>query len=115
MTGSCRIAMGLLLLAGTGCAGRHRPKEGLGEVERLPRLETVNPTWHSDKARLKVEHSYTATVESIEKADLIARVRGYVKDIRPDIDIGREIKKNEPLLTLDVPDILAERDNKKAL
>jgi RND family efflux transporter MFP subunit len=101
-----------LLLSLSGCGGEQEAKPRPSRVERLPRLATIRPELHD---RLEVKRTYTATVEAFEKADLCAQVRGVVKPITPDIDIGRAVKAGEPLLELDIPDILAERANKKAL
>ncbi len=105
----------LSLSAASGCGKGQRDKPKLGEVERLPRLETVRPQLHAAANPLKVVRTYTATVEAFEKADLCSQVRGYVKVVPPTTDIGQAVAKDQPLLTLDIPDILADRDNKKAL
>src|SRR5262245_48536420 len=97
----------ILLLAITGCGVRRG--RAPAEVERLPRLETVK----AELGPLSVVRSYTATVEPFEKAELCAQVRGYVKSVA--VDIGQTIKQNDVLLTLDIPDVVAERDNKKAM
>ncbi len=100
----------ILLMTAAGCGGqRDRPR--LGEVERLPRLETVRPEIH---ARLALVRTYLATVEPFEKADLCAHVRGYVAGLSAGIDIGRAVKKGDLLAQLAVPDLVAERNNKKA-
>lgn len=106
------LAVGALGLAASGCHSRHTGKPRLGEVERLPRLETILPEYH---ANLQIRRSYTATIEPLEKAELCAQVRGQVKPIAPHVDIGRVVKKNDPLIELDIPDLLADRENKKAL
>src|SRR5437867_3214271 len=100
-----------LIVALAGCGGRQRAKPRLGEVERLPRLETVTP----DSRKLAVVRSYTATVEPFEKAELCAQVRGYIAAMPAATDIGKPIKKGEALVDLYIPDVVAERDNKKAL
>jgi len=116
------LALLLAILAGTGC-GRHRPQAPqLGEVERLVRLETIKPTKDD---HLSVRRTYTATVEAYEKVDLCARVqagttglrgmRGLVKTIPKEIDIGLEVKAGETLLELELPDLAADRITKKAL
>ncbi len=64
---------------------------------------------------LAVSKSYAATVEAFEKVDLCAQARGVVKSLVGDIDIGRLVHKDEVLVTLDIPDIAAEKDNKEAL
>jgi HlyD family secretion protein len=109
------IFAALLLAALTttaGCGKRARAKPHLGEIERLPRLETVVL---GKPSKLEVTKSYTATIEAFEKADLCAMVKGNIKDIPAYLDIGYAVKNGELLLTLNVPDLLAERDNKAAL
>ena len=109
------ILLGIMLAAlapAAGCEKRKAGKPRLGEVERLPRVETVVL---GKKAELKVERSYTATVEALEKADLCAMVKGYVKDLPADLDMGRTAKKGDLLFSLHVPDLVADRNNKKAL
>ena len=109
------ILLGIILAAllpAAGCEKRKAGKPRLGEVERLPRVETIvlgKPT------KLEVVHSYTATVESLEKADLCAMVKGYIKDLPADLDIGKTAKKGALLFSLYIPDLAADRDNKKAL
>jgi RND family efflux transporter MFP subunit len=80
-------------------------------VDRLRRLETAKP----ERTSLCVYSEMTATVEAMEKADLCAQVRGVVKSIPAEVDIGRYVKEGETLITLDIPDLLAEYDNKQAL
>jgi RND family efflux transporter MFP subunit len=102
----------LTLVLAAGCERRRAGQPRLGEVERLPRLETIVL---GKPARLEVVRSYTATVEALEKAELCAMVRGYIKILPADIDIGRVVKKDEILLTLDIPDLVADRDSKRAM
>lgn len=101
-------AIGLVLgMAGCGSHGDDRPR--LGEVDRLPRLETIQPS----RSALNVQSELTATVDALEKADLCAQVRGVVKTMPS--DIGQFVRERETLVTLDIPDLLAERENKKAV
>src|SRR5262249_60187778 len=80
----------LALLAMTaGCGGRSPSKPRLGEVERVPRLETELPR---KNASLLVRRDFTATVEAMEKVDLCAQVRGVISGLAPDIDIGRFVR-----------------------
>jgi RND family efflux transporter MFP subunit len=92
-----------------GCDSKPaKPK--LGEVERLPRVETLKP----EAGHRKITFETLATVEPLERARLSAQVQGEVKGLTPDIDIGKPIKKGEVLITLDIPSALAEQENKKA-
>lgn len=104
--------LAILMLPASGCEKRKAGKPRLGEVERLPRVETA---LLGKPARLEVIRSYTATVDALEKADLCAMVKGQVKELPDDLDIGKTAGKGELLLSLYVPDLIADRENKKAL
>ncbi len=107
------IAIILAIVATTsGCSKRKTAKPHLGEVERFPRLETVVL---GKASKLEVVRSYTGTVDALEKAEICAMVKGQIKEVPLYLDIGHAVKKGEPLLTLDVPDLIADRENKKAL
>jgi HlyD family secretion protein len=103
------LALTLILLAG---CGHPASKSRLSEVDRLPRLETVEPLLHSI---LPVRIELPATVEAMEKADLCARVQGVVDWLEADIDIGRRVKAGEPLLRLAIPELEAQQRHKEAL
>jgi RND family efflux transporter MFP subunit len=112
-----KVRVRLLLMLGivtvvAGCGSRQPSQPQLGEVERLPRLEVIQP---EKDFPLAIKHKYTATVDSLEKADLCAQVRGLVKEFVDSADIGRHVKAGEPLVILHIPDLIAERDHKKAL
>ena len=98
------MLFGILLMAfcvpATGCEKRKAGKPRLGEVERLPRVETVVL---GQPAKLEVVRTYTATVEALEKADVCAMVKGYIKVLPADLDIGREVKKTMPLFSCMFP------------
>jgi RND family efflux transporter MFP subunit len=103
-------ALAVAAVLGAGCDSRPA-KPRLGEVERLPRVETLKPEY----AHRQVTIDTLATVEPMERARLSAQVQGEVKGLTPDIDIGRRIHKDEVLITLDIPAALAEQESKKAL
>ena len=117
------ILFGILLAAllpAIGCEKRKAGKPRLGEVERLPRVETVVL---GKEAKLEVVRTYTATVEAFEKVDLCALMptattggmRGVVKPMAREIEIGRLVDPKQTLIELDLPDLAAERDTKKAM
>src|ERR1700730_990636 len=93
----------LLVCVSAGCTPRTSTRQGRDEDARLPRLETVVP----QLTELDVISDLTATVDAYEKADLCAQVRGIVNVIPLDVDIGRAIKKDEVLIVLDIPDLVA--------
>jgi len=102
----------VVLLAGVvaGCGqGGAKAKRGV-MVERLPRLEVVQP----ERKRLVRKLELAATVEAWKKVDLSARVPGIVDELADDMDIGRPVKKGEVLLRLAIPDLKAELAFKKA-
>ena len=111
-----------VLLPASGCEKRKAGKPRLGEVERLPHVETV---LLGQPAKLAVVRSYTITVEALEKVDLCAQVqsgttglggtRGVVKAIPREIDIGRHVAAGQTLIELDLPDLGAERETKDAV
>jgi RND family efflux transporter MFP subunit len=105
------LAAGAILAAlSAGCESkRARPK--LGEVERLPRVETVKPAM----IKRPLTYEIFAEVQSLERARLSSQVQGEVKGLTPDIDIGKPITQGDVLITLDIPAVIAEQENKKAV
>ncbi|MFO0845058.1 MAG: hypothetical protein U0797_22155 [Gemmataceae bacterium] len=105
------LGAGLFPCLAVGCvkesAGQRRPKF----VERLPRVEVVQPAPKRLVRRLET----SATVEALKKVEISARVPGVVIDLDDHMDIGRAVKKGEVLLRLDVPDLVAERESKRAM
>jgi RND family efflux transporter MFP subunit len=107
-----RFAAFLLVTALLACGcGARLGKAPLAEVDRYPRLETVEPT----RTMMQVKVELLATVEALEKADLCARVPGVVSYLPADVDIGRRIKVGEKLIELAIPDLVADRQQKEAL
>src|SRR5262245_16428735 len=106
------VCLGLPLLAGViaGCGhGSAKTKRG-AVVERLPRLEVVQPV----RKQLVRKLELAATVEALKKVDLSSRVPGIVGELADDMDIGRPVKKGEVLLRLAIPDLKAELALKEA-
>jgi len=108
--------IGLALLLGimpiAGCHRHRAQAPQLGEVDRVVRLEYIKPKIDD---HLSVRRNYTATVEAFEKADLAAQVKGQIRTIFANGDIGQWVKKNEALMELDIPDIKADQENKRSL
>lgn len=113
-SGKLHLALSIcLLLPLAGCGSRRdRSASRSGEVDRLPHLEYIHP---EKQTHLVLKRTYTVIIDALEKAELTARVRGEVKVMSPNADIGRPVKKDEALVVLDIPDILADLQNKKAL
>jgi RND family efflux transporter MFP subunit len=107
------LSVGLCMAAAggsTGCSA-HKSRSRSGADDRLPRLETVQPT----RTTFPVQIDLAATIEPLEKADLCARVQGVVDWMPPTIDIGRVVKTGEPLVVLAVPDLVAQKKQKESL
>jgi RND family efflux transporter MFP subunit len=99
----------LCLLAG---CDPQQPRRRAGNAERLPRAEVVQPSIVETLAR---RIDLAATVEPMEKVDLCARVPGVVAFLPEYVDIGYRAKAGEKLVALDVPDLLAQKEQKVAL
>jgi RND family efflux transporter MFP subunit len=107
----------LLLIALPGCsrsevevlgqsaARGDEPRSGVPTV----RVKTIRPT----REHLKRTTTQTAHVEPYEKADLFARIAGYLQKVH--VDIGDRVKKDQVLAELWVPDMEQERVQKQAL
>src|SRR5262249_11331112 len=100
-----------LSLVATGCA------KDIGKVpraraprERLPRVEAVQPKRGPWQRKLDL----AANIEPLQRVELSARVAGIAR-IDKDIDIGKLVKKDEVLLTLDVPDLRADKRHKESM
>jgi RND family efflux transporter MFP subunit len=105
----CHLVIFCLLAAGCGESAR-RPRRG-ATVERLPKLEVVQPK----RKRLLRKLEVAATVEALKKVELSARVPGIVAQLDDKMDIGRLVKKEEILVVLAVPELDAEKVYKEAL
>ena len=109
------LTAAVLAIAACGCGfadNKPRPTD----VDRLPRLEAVEP----ERYQLPVRIELSALVDAMEKADLCARVPGVVETLQPDprkpeVDIGRRVSAGEALLKLAVPDLEADKRHKDGL
>jgi RND family efflux transporter MFP subunit len=103
-----RTACLLALLAVAGCGA---PPAAGPPRERLPRVETTTPTPESLPIRVEL----TATVEPLQRVDVCARVAGVVGEFYPaNLDIGQRVVAGAPLVRLDVPELLAQREQRAA-
>src|SRR5438105_1969192 len=94
-------------------------------IRRPPRSTLFPYTTLFRSAKLEVVRTYTITVEPLEKVDLCAQVqagttglggmRGIVKTMPKEIDIGRHVGPTDTLIELDLPDLAADRETKNAL
>jgi RND family efflux transporter MFP subunit len=98
----------LLGVLGCGYGSAKPPRQ---ELERLPRLEVIRPVRTNLFRRVEL----AATVEPMKKVDLCARVPGIVGHLPDQVDIGRPVRAGEVLARLEVPDLEADKEHKKAL
>src|SRR5689334_19172845 len=102
------VTLSLFLLAG---CNPQQPRRHGSNAERLPRAEVVQP---APVETLTRRIDLAATVEPIEKVDLCARVPGVVAFLPEYVDIGYRAQAGEKLVALDVPDLLALKEQKVA-
>jgi multidrug efflux pump subunit AcrA (membrane-fusion protein) len=73
------------------------------------RVKTIRPA----REHLQRTSTQTAHVEPYEKADLFAKIAGYLRKVH--VDIGDRVKKDQVLAELWVPEVEQERVQKQAL
>src|SRR6266404_889767 len=78
------------------------------KADSPPRVEVVRPRRVEVAQRLQTN----ATLEAFEKADLFAKVSGYLSDVR--VDIGDHVKAGQVLAVIDVPEMEQELAEAKA-
>ena len=74
----------------------------VAEADSRPRVDLVHPR------RLTLAHRLqtNATLEAFEETDLIAKVSGYVSEVR--VDIGDHVKAGQVLAVIDIPEMYKE-------
>ena len=92
------------LAAGAIVAERHLaasvpPPAKSAEVDTRPRVEVVHPLRVTVAQQLQTN----ATLAAFEKADLFAKVTGYLSDVR--VDIGDHVKAGQVLAVIDIPEL----------
>lgn len=118
-----RALMTLVLFGGIGAAGwamlnggakRHHPIVGTAAAtENAPHLVAVKTIHPRHDANFRITTEELATVHSYFSAELRSRVAGVVKNVYR--AVGEEVQRGEPLIELDVPDLLKELEQKDAV
>jgi HlyD family secretion protein len=113
------VGVSLVLLAGGHKAGqaafgqsdgKSTPRNSESPGDTLTaRVKTIRPS----REHLKRTTTQTAHVEPYEKADLFAKVPGYLRKVH--VDIGDRVKKDQVLAELWVPEMEQDRVQKQAL
>jgi RND family efflux transporter MFP subunit len=91
------------IAAGASAAQRNMaaapPPAKSAEVDSRPRVEVVHPRRVTVAQQLQTN----ATLAAFEKADLFAKVTGYLSDVR--VDIGDHVKAGQVLAVIDIPEL----------
>ena len=92
------------LAAGAIVAEKHLaasvpPPAKSAEADSRPRVEVVHPRRVTVAQQLQTN----ATLAAFEKADLFAKVTGYLSDVR--VDIGDHVKAGQVLAVIDIPEL----------
>ncbi|MGE3805081.1 MAG: efflux RND transporter periplasmic adaptor subunit [Gemmataceae bacterium] len=118
MTGLAVLAIpvSIVLLAGGSKPNSHAGNTGSATTSSPPtiaasavRVRTIRPT----RERLQRTITEAAHVEPFEQADLFAKAAGYLEKVNA--DIGARVKKDDVLAELWVPEMVQEREQKKAM
>ncbi len=106
------VVLGLGALLAAGCGRAHSANGPAGAAkptpDHAPRVQTI-VVQHQNLSR-SIE--MPGTVEGYETAELYAKIGGYLEEIL--VDIGDEVKKDQPLAKIYVPEMLNELDRKYA-
>jgi RND family efflux transporter MFP subunit len=102
------VSVSLVMFAGGYRSGPAAFGQSDGKTQTV-RVKTIRPA----REHLKRTTTQAAHVEPYEKADLFARVAGYLEKVH--VDIGDQVKKDQELAELWVPEMEQERVQKDAL
>jgi HlyD family secretion protein len=100
-----------LLLAMTGCS-RGADSAAAESTGATPQVDRV-VAGHPQRKTLVLTTSQPARIEAYEETPLFAKLAGYVGEVH--VDIGDPVKKSMPLVTLRIPELANELQQKQAL
>jgi RND family efflux transporter MFP subunit len=101
------LLLGIGILSATGCDDPKAAEPASSpSVDRVTAGKPVRKT-------LKLYTSQPGRIEAFEETPLYPKITGYVDQVK--VDIGDEVKKNDVLITLWVPEMLDDLEQKKAL
>jgi RND family efflux transporter MFP subunit len=115
---------GLVILSAAvvGCGEKRARAPRVVDPSRLPHVEIVDV---KREPLMTINIDVTAQVEAMEKADLSARVqagttglrgmRGFIKTIPKEIDIGLKVREGQTLIELELPDLVSDQKTKRAM
>ena len=104
------LAVGVaVLLLLNGCGGSERKAEAQGNVAaEAPTVAAAKASFQN----LSRDIVLTAEFIPFQEVDVMAKVAGYVKEIR--VDVGDHVKQGEVLATLEVPELQDEMTRAQA-
>lgn len=100
-----RLGVVVLVLSAGGCSQRERAAPS---VHTEPQVHLVQPELRTI-SRTVGQPGY---IDAFEQTSIYAKVAGYVKEWK--VDIGDRIKKDDLLVQLEVPELVAEYQQKQA-
>jgi RND family efflux transporter MFP subunit len=96
----CRLAaLGVLLLAACSCKSSGEVEARVSEKAEVPTVAVAKAT----AADLSHSVKLTAEFKPFQEIDVMAKVAGYIKQIR--VDVGDRVKQGELLATLEIPEM----------
>jgi RND family efflux transporter MFP subunit len=100
-------ALWIVLLSGCGSAERKASAQGKA-VEETPTVAAAKATLQN------LSHGMVLTAEFIpfQEVDLMAKVSGYVKEIR--VDVGDHVRQGQVLATIEIPEMQDDRARAQA-
>ncbi len=98
------VVLGLIPVIAVALFARAAPETGTGPAAQSPVavVQVVQPEARADERSLRIP----ASIEGYFAADLYAKVSGYVSDVN--VDIGSTVGAGEPLLHIEVPEMVQE-------
>lgn len=99
-----------LLVLGAGCERPMQGKAGAADAAgpAVPRVEVVRP----ERRTVRRTVGEPGQLQAFETTPIHTRIAGYVREWT--VNIGSEVKKGQVLAELAVPEVEAERDQKRA-
>ena len=105
MSFALRLGAWPLIFLALGCSNRAMPAP---KARLRPQISIV----HVQKRTIVRITSQPGFIEAYEQTSMYAKVSGFIDEWN--VDIGDTIKKGQALAHLDIPDLVAEHDEKKA-
>jgi multidrug efflux pump subunit AcrA (membrane-fusion protein) len=110
MTVRCHFLGVAAVVAAVGC---NRPQSSGPAAGASPEAPVAVVVVSPVKKTLQTAVEQPASVHPFEVTTVVAKLAGYVKDVK--VDIGDVVEPGTPLAELDIPELVQEAEQKKAL